>query len=123
MKYPLKKDAVFTDENDHNPLIQKVCPECNGYGKRDKYTENDKETGMGAWTLSACPTCKGHKAVDGTQHYFDNDQPAMVAELDESKWFRCPNCNKRVASYDKHNWTGKRHMKCGQKIILKEKGN
>jgi hypothetical protein len=115
--YPKRKDAVFTEENDHNPLIQKECPSCCGYGKRDIPMKQHSE--IVGYSLAACSECKGTGIIKGVQQYFENDNPEMEAEIDGSGWVKCSNCGIRFATYDRHRWTGRRHLRCGQKLVLK----
>ena len=106
-----KLKAVFTDANDHNPIVDEDCPHCSGSGKYCK--EED-----GGYSLYLCPFCNGSGVTGGKIPYFSNEQPEMEAFVDGSGWITCPNCQTRFSTNDAHRWTGKRHMKCGQKIKL-----
>lgn len=49
-----------------------------------------------------------------------NDNPEMSSLIGANGWIRCPNCQKRFSSKDKHRWHDNIHVTCGQKIILLE---
>jgi hypothetical protein len=113
---PTREEAQFTDENDHNPLIRKVCPECKGYRKRD--IRGELPGGTRTWTLTICKKCAGKGWVEGVQKYFENDSPAIPAKVSAMGYVQCPCCGWKFSIKDKHRWTGRRHMRCGQKITL-----
>jgi len=95
---PQRRDARFTDENDHNPWVLEDCPTCEGHN-RD------------------CESCGGLGTSGEAVRYFQNDTPAQPAILREDGWLRCPGCARRFATYDRRRWTGLRHTTCGQKIL------
>lgn len=118
---PTRDEAEFTEENDHNPLIRKICPECKGYRKRD--IKREFPDGALSWTLTSCTACDGKGWVDGSQNYFDNDSDVVPAEVSAKGYVECPCCGWKFSIHDKHRWTGRRHMRCGQKITLIMKAN
>ena len=51
--------------------------------------------------------------------YFSNENDQQEAEV-RGGGITCPNCGWRFRLSDRHAWTGKRHLRCGQKIRLLE---
>lgn len=113
---PTRDEAEFTEENDHNPLIRKICPECKGSGKRD--IKGEYPDGRRTWTLSTCKTCDGNGWLEGSQKFFDNDSAAVRAKVSGMGYIECPCCGWKFSIKDRHRWTGRRHMRCGQKILI-----
>ena len=113
---PTRDQAEFTEENDHNPLIRKICGECKGSGKRD--IKGQHPDGSRTWILKLCSACGGNGWVDGSQKYFDNDSETIVVKVSPKGYIECPCCGWRFSINDKDRWTGRRHMRCGQKITL-----
>ena len=113
---PTRDEAEFTEENDHNPQIRKICPECKGCGKRD--IKGELPDGTRTWTLTLCKGCAGKGWVEGTQKFFENDSEAMPVKVSAMGYVQCPCCGWKFSIKDKHRWTGRRHIRCGQKIML-----
>jgi hypothetical protein len=113
---PTRDEAEFTEGNDHNPLIRKICPECKGYGKRD--IKGEHPDGTRTWALTLCKACAGKGWVEGAQRFFENDAETMPAKASATGYVQCPCCGWKFSVKDKHRWTGRRHMRCGQKITL-----
>lgn len=109
-RYPRRSEAVFDDENDHNPLVLEDCPACDGSGKRCTLES-------GAYSLDVCGSCEGSGTTFNIVRYFSEEKPVRAAVVDASGWIECPACHRRFATYDKHVWTGRRH-RCGQKIDI-----
>jgi len=53
--------------------------------------------------------------------YFGNDTPPMTATPNDNGWLRCPNCNWRFNVNDRDDWTGNRHVRCGQRLEMVDK--
>jgi hypothetical protein len=100
---------LFTEENDHNPMIHVDCPLCDGTGK-ELAGNND-----------VCPICEGsgRKAIS----YFKNDNPPIIGKVNSKGDCKCPSCGFIFTITNPRSWTGKRHARCGQKLILNEKAN
>lgn len=113
---PTRDQAEFTEENDHNPLIRKVSPECKGYGKRD--IKGELPDGTRTWTLKLCGSCRGNGWVEGSQKFFDNDAEPVAATVSATGYAQCPCCGWKFSVKDRDRWTGRRHIRCGQKINL-----
>lgn len=110
-KYPRRANAVFTDENDHNPLILEECPRCHGTGQVDIYDENTS-----IYALEVCPDCLETGITGEVVPYFENLSPAMEATKRDDGWTKCPRCGWRFSARDSAVWTGLRHKRCGQKL-------
>lgn len=102
-KVPERRDAAFSDENDHNPWVLEDRPACEEYGG----------------ILAQCEECGGLGTRGGAVRYFETDAPAEAAEVREDGWARCPACDRMFATYDPVRWTGRRHTTCGQKLHLR----
>lgn len=102
--YPWRDDAVFTDENDHNPLVLEACPACSKWGR--------------CGPPEPCPECHGLKTTGRAVHYFPNPLPEEAAVVDEQGWITCPLCDRRFSTRYRGTWTGRRHLTCGQAIRL-----
>ena len=102
--------SLFTHENDHNPMVAKICPECEGVGR---WSEDIGEI-HGDFI---CVRCDGLGAIDEPEPLFQEECEIISVEVPENGFIRCPGCGKGFATYSNHTWTGRRH-KCGQKIKL-----
>lgn len=116
-RLPRKGEAQFTDENDHNPLIKRDCPSCHGNGLMCRGTSS--EGNHVAMTLP-CTACGGKGASRRVVWYFEHDSGVTIsAQVDIHGWVTCPGCGIRFKTTDKHRWTGRRHVTCGQLVDLK----
>lgn len=112
-KYPVRAAAVFSDENDHNPLVLERCSRCSGRGQVDIYQRhNDAET----WSLEVCPLCSGEGTTEEIVPFFENQSPAIDVEANNENWVKCPLCGWKFSVQDSSVWTGRRHKRCGQKL-------
>ena len=109
---------VYSDENDHNPVVLEDCPECSGSGK--KCRPEAREGGL-AYYLEACPVCRGAKTTGNLVHKYQNDSPAMEAAVNEFGWTKCPGCGVNFKTTSSTRWSGLRHKTCGQKILLRHR--
>lgn len=114
-RYPRRSAATFTDENDHNPRIQQDCPRCSGSGQ---FCEHSIIDGHEQYALGVCTACSGTGVTGEVEPYFLDDKPEMPACADDKVWMTCPSCDWRFALRDKNAWTGRRHLRCGQKIRI-----
>lgn len=112
-RYPRRLKAQFTDENDHNPLVLQNCPCCYGTGH---VGESWPEEGIEADVL--CTACDGSGITGKVEPYFATDWPEVEAELDADGWLTCPRCEWRFTIRDRNAWTGRRHLRCGQKTRI-----
>ena len=103
----------FTSENDHNPTYLETCARCGGFGRlfithyeRPRNPQDDQP----------CPDCASSGRI--RKSYFTNDNPPVEATTDKDGWLKCPACNWRFSLKDKNAWTGYRHKKCGQRIVV-----
>lgn len=112
-RYPKRSNAQFTDQNDHNPLVLQNCPTCHGTGH---VGESSPEHSLEAEVI--CGTCEGSGVSDLVELYFDNGPPEAQATADAKGWLTCPNCRCRFTIHDRRAWTGRRHLRCGQKIKI-----
>jgi hypothetical protein len=103
---------LFTDENNHNPLVLEDCPECHGRG-------HVCHEAAGIAATSACPHCEGLGTTLELVPCFANDSPEQEGVLDEHDFLTCPCCGRRFSTRDRHSWTGRRHFGCGQLIRLR----
>lgn len=106
-------NAIFTDENDHNPIVDETCPRCHGEGRYWHCVPSGEGV---ACDKPTCEVCNGTGVIGESVAYFSNQQPEIEAVAHENRWITCPNCNIRFKLTNKYSWTGKRHMTCGQKI-------
>ena len=114
-RYPRRSAASFTEENGHNPLVLQDCALCSGKGK---VCELDTSDGEQAYVLDVCSACSGSGVTGEVEPYFSNDQPEVTAEADQHGWLTCPTCGWRFAIRDARAWTGRRHLQCGQRILV-----
>ena len=120
MRYPRRSAAKFTDENDHNPLILQNCPACGGSGRRCSFSTKPGDHSV---DLIICPDCDGSGITGQVEPYFPHELPEATAHTDAEGWLTCPNCNWRFTTRDRHAWTGRRHLRCGQRInVVDERG-
>ena len=95
------------------------CPECRGTGK--SCTRSITRKGI-CYTLRVCVSC-GRTGVTGRLvRCFDNDSPAVELVANENGFVTCPTDGcRRFTITDPDAWTGLRHKKCGQKLIVSQK--
>lgn len=113
MRYPRRSAAKFTDENDHNPLVLQDCPQCYGTGH---VGESWVEDGSPVEANVLCTSCGGSGVTGQAEPYFPHDVPEKTTHADAEGWLTCPNCNWRFTTRDPRAWTGRRHLRCGQRI-------
>ena len=113
MRYPRRSEARFTDGNDHNPLVLQDCPACHGSGAQSEYWA---EGGVQGHARVVCSACGGSGATGEVEPYFPTDAPEASAPEDGEGWLTCPGCGWRFTVRDRNAWTGRRHLRCGQKI-------
>lgn len=109
-QYPRRSQAVFTDENDHNPIVLQDCPHCHR-GKKCRRIKN-------GYALERCKACKGLGLSGEIEPYYPEDTELVEATPSENGWVRCPGCSRRFLLTDGYAWTGLRHRRCGQKIRI-----
>jgi hypothetical protein len=66
--------------------------------------------------LTACPACDGSGVTGEVEPYFAVDRPEAPARADAEGWLTWPGCGWRFTLRDPRAWTGRRHLRCGQKI-------
>jgi len=108
----LSNDIAFSDDNDHNPIVARVCPKCNGQPKLI-YERFRNGTAIDR----CCSRCQGLGVVDEPGGYFSNDEPVQTVRPNSHDFLQCPACRIHFNYRDPKVWTGRRHI-CGQKIIL-----
>jgi len=117
VRYPRRSEATFTDENDHNPQVLQDCAGCRGSGTQCHHIIDD---GGEQYALDRCTDCGGTGVTGATEPYFPDETSALPASADDKGWITCPRCDWRFALRDRHAWTGRRHLQCGQKIRISE---
>ena len=113
-KYPRRSQAQFTDENGHNPTVLQACPRCHGRGL---VCEDSSGGTRRVLTRDKCAECGGSGVTGEVEPYFTNDNPEAEAVV-KGEGITCPNCGWRFRISDRHAWTGRRHLRCGQRIRL-----
>ena len=115
----LRADALFNDENDHNPWVFTECDVCKGRGHYSRYPE------AGTHQLVQCGKCEGTRIDLSVERYFQNDDPEQEVHEYAPGWVRCPTCGSTFALRDPQAWTGRRHKarggfrgECGQKLRI-----
>jgi hypothetical protein len=103
---------IFTEENNHNPLVLEDCPECHGRGR------GCDETG-GAAVTTECTHCAGLGTTTDLVPCFANDDAEQEGVVDVDGFVTCPCCERRFSTRDGDRWTGRRHRGCGQLIKLR----
>jgi hypothetical protein len=116
-RYPRRAKAIFTDENDHNPLVLQDCRACRGSGKQCHHGSQDD---IQVYSLERCNECGGLGVTGQVEPFFSNNELEMSAYPDSEGWLTCPACQWRFTIHDRRAWTGRRHMRCGQKIKVIE---
>lgn len=102
---------VFDEENDHDPLVLEPCPTCGGRG-----TSCHERDGIAQ--LEECEECDGEGTTFRLVRYFSNAAPIVAAAVDDDGWATCPGCQHRFSTHAATSWTGRRHMRCGQRLML-----
>lgn len=116
-KFPCRSDAEFSDENDHNPMVLQDCPTCRGTGEN---CEHFLDHGGEGYTLGTCPDCGGLGVIGEIERYFKEDCQQIDIFVDSNGWLKCPKCGIRFTIRDRHRWSGRRHLTCGQKLRIKK---
>jgi endogenous inhibitor of DNA gyrase (YacG/DUF329 family) len=106
--------GVFTAENDHNPFVAAVCPECHGLGR---WAVNEG----GIHHDFGCPRCNCSGVIDEAVRLFAENKPPALVEADLDGRTRCTHCGVRFRISDPAVWTGRRHS-CGQRLIVIRQG-
>ena len=109
-----RREATFTDTNDHNPLVDELCPLCNGGGKKCE----EFYDGGGGYAMRLCVACHGTGTTGRKVHWFDNSKPIARARRDETGLVTCPECRECFDPEDQSSWTGLRHAVCGRRIQI-----
>jgi hypothetical protein len=110
-KFPRRAAAVVHDAPEHNPLVLEDCAACLGSGHRCV-----EEAGTAV--LSECQACAGSGITEGIVPYFNNDAPSRPVRLGDDGWVTCPCCSYRFSPRDANAWSGLRHFRCGQRLLL-----
>ncbi|HEY1170296.1 MAG TPA: hypothetical protein VGH19_02895 [Verrucomicrobiae bacterium] len=115
-RFPRRSAAKFTDENDHNPEILQDCPKCHGCGRIDELST--RPDGTKIRTLKSCSACRGTGTTGEVERYFLTDDPEVTAIATPTGRLTCPKCGWHFTTNDPNRWTGRRHIRCGQKIKI-----
>jgi hypothetical protein len=107
--------SLFTDDNDHNPQLAKVCPGCDGAPRT--YHENTDPDGQRVICDGLCQRCRGLGVIDEPGEWFSNGAEECVVRPNAHDFLQCPGCGTWFSYRDPNRWTGRRHA-CGQKIKL-----
>ena len=110
-KYPRRSTALLNAAPDHNPLVLEDCPACHGSGRR---CVEDGEVSV----LAECTDCAGVGTTYAVVPYFSNTAPPHTIDADDD-WTACPCCGRRFSLRDPNAWTGLRHVRCGQLLLLR----
>ena len=112
-RYPRRRAAVFSDENEHNPWVLEDCHSCQGRGTHCH--ERD-----GVASLEPCAACDGRGTSGDVVRYFDCEPswPGVEVAVDAHGWVTCPRCQRRFSTRHRDTWTGRRHLTCGQALML-----
>lgn len=113
-KFPRRAAARFADEDDHNPMVLQDCAVCRGTGRIDR--NSPASEGGAVYVMEDCRNCGGMGTTGEIGRFFAADGPEMVVETGPDGWLLCPKCGVRFSLRDPHRWTGRRHLRCGQKI-------
>jgi hypothetical protein len=107
--------SVFTDSNDHNPMVMPDCPSCGGRGKVCRHFTED---GVECHSLSECEACSGKGYLhDARPERLWPEEAEMIEVIrNPNGWVRCPNCGKAFKETGE-TWSGRRHQ-CGQKLRI-----
>lgn len=114
LKPPARETLAFSTENDHNPGYTEECERCGGFGTlfivrydQPHRTEDDLP----------CPDCAATGRIE--KRLFNNETLPANADVGADGWVKCPSCGWRLSTRDRNAWTGYRHKKCGQRLILR----
>jgi hypothetical protein len=105
--------TLFTEENDHNPTVAAICPDCHGVGRWSEDRGAVHRDYM-------CPKCRGLGCVDSPAKMFDPDAPPVTVQANSKGWVTCPGCGIRFNTNYRDTWTGWRH-KCGQRLHIESR--
>jgi hypothetical protein len=106
--------AMFSDNNDHNPLVARMCGDCIGKGYIKRCNKNFQLEGH------VCERCDGVGHFDEPVRYFDNDAEPQSATPNKYGWVKCPCCGTRFQPYDRNVFTGWR-CACGQRVLIQSR--
>jgi len=113
-EYPRRSAAQFTGANDHNPLILEDCPACFGTGRSCRSTPEGTEERI------LCQGCDQFGVTGKIVPYFGNNSEVIPVVADSDGWVACPKDQWRFTTADPKAWTGARHKRCGQKLLVKQ---
>ena len=114
-KYTKPENIVFSDENDHNPLVLEKCPVCKGTGKNCKRIKTTNEMVI---VTDSCEACGGLRVTGNLVRQYSEDSSIEEARVNRDGWLKCPGCGTRFTTNSAASWSGWRHKTCGQKIRL-----
>ena len=90
--------SLFTDDNDHNPLLAKVCPKCGG--KPIIIVEHTTPDGRHIHGDGVCDRCRGLGVIDEPGEWFSNGADECVVRPNVNEFLQCPGCGKRFSHRD-----------------------
>lgn len=114
-QYPTRSTAVFNTENDHNPLVLAACTSCRGNGKHDDIQQTPDGH---IQSLHNCEQCNGTGVTADIEPCFDNNNDPIRVNPQPDGWLQCPHCGWRFTITDQNAFTGLRHKRCGQKLLV-----
>jgi hypothetical protein len=106
---PEFSDEKPNEENGFNPVVTKMCPKC----KLDGYLYFEDGD---SWYKEPCDVCGG-KGSFKEKKFSECDEP-IALEVNEDGGTKCPKCNFRFKITDPNVWSGDRHKRCGQRLIV-----
>ena len=110
--YSNPHNIIYSDQNDHNPLVLESCPSCAGRGKN--CSENERK-----YSLTICTACDGTGKTGQVVRRYQADSTPIEVLVNECGWAKCPGCGVSFKPTSSGSWTGRRHKTCGQKILLR----
>jgi|SRR5215475_1058408 len=113
-RYSNRENIVYSDENDHNPLVLEKCPACSGTGKNCRFVASEN-----AYYTDICEACDGERTTGNLVRQYSSDTAPIEARVNESGWVKCPGCGVGFKTTSHESWSGLRHKTCGQKILIR----
>jgi len=102
-------------------LRSKRCPTCGVWlvGWTESKWQLDEQGNHSSHSIALkakCPNCQ--KLTVAEPWVPDNDNEPLLVLPFASSWVKCPQCGWKFSLEEPTSWSGERHLKCGQRLII-----